>query len=353
MKRICPRCSRISADGNLWCQEKFCPAEHAPDILEHGEWLGNIEIVKLITVLRSSAVYEARRGDSRILLKVAHDGCQEKLKREALLLAAMNQRMQHPMLPALLPAHEQAKVAEYPYGKIAIGGHTKYYLVFGFVDGDLLRNYLLKNPQPWYQHVGWMMVSLADVVAYIHQYSRLHLCLSPDVILVRFDSQKIPRPVLIDLGLADDAQNITTKWDARFAPPAYTAPELIEMKGKVGPATDVYGLGLILYEMLAGFPAYSFGLQRDEDIYAAILTRKPANMGRSDLKNIPAIAERAISRDYNARQKDVITFASELQANFPRVPRERKPFRVNWRTVAIVMATLLAISLLLVLALPV
>ncbi|MDZ4159916.1 MAG: hypothetical protein U1B80_09010, partial [Anaerolineaceae bacterium] len=59
------------------------------------------------------------------------------------------------------------------------------------------------------------------------------------------------------------------------------------------------------------------------------------------------IAERAIHRNYLARQPDVLTFAREIQANLPVVPREKKGFKVNWRKVVVVVATLLLLSLLL------
>ncbi len=350
MRHICTRCSRTSTDGNLWCQEKYCPAETSPEVLDHGDWFADIEIVNLLVVLRSSALYEARRGSTPILLKVAHEGCQEKLKREARLLAQIQEKRRHPMLPVLLPAHEQASLKDRPYGKTVLGGKTRYYMVFEYAEGDILRSLLLKNPQPWYQNVGWLALSLADVVVLLHQFQRLHLCLSPDVVLVRTDQQGVPRPLLIDLGMAEEPQTIQQSWDRRFTPPAYTAPELIEMRGKIGPATDVYGLGLILYEMLAGHPAYEYRLERDEDVYQDVLTQQPLPTGRNDLRLIPEIAERAIQKDYAARQKDLLAFAAELQASLSRVPKERKPFRVNWRVVGIITGTALVVSLLLVLA---
>jgi len=349
MKRICIRCNRTSTDGNLWCQEKYCPAEKSPEIFERGEWLGDIEIVELLTVLRSAAIYKAKRGRQDILLKVAHEGCQEKLKREAKLLLELA-GVKHPMLPVLLPAFAQARLQDLPYGKTVVQGCTRYFLVFEFVDGDTLRNLLLKNPQPWYQHAGWIALGLADVITLFHQRQRLHLCLSPDIVLVRLDKQGIPRIVLLDMGFAGDVQSIERAWDRRFVPPAYTAPELVEMKGKVGAATDVYGLGLVLYEMLAGHPAIEFRQERDENVYTAVLKSQPPATGRADLKNIPAIAERAISKDYTSRQPSPLHFAQELQANLPRIPREKKEFQIPWRAIAIVVGTLLALSLLLVLA---
>ncbi len=346
MKHICIRCNRTSVDGNLWCQEKYCPAEKSPEIFERGEWVGNIEIVELLVVLRSSAVYKAKRADKDILVKIAHEGCQEKLKREAKILIELA-RVKHPMLPVLLPAYEQARLVETPYGKTVVQGQTKYFLVFDYAEGDTLRNLLLKNAQPWYQHVGWIALGLADVIALLHQRQRLHLCLSPDIVLIRMDKQGVPRPLLLDLGFAGDAQSILQSWDRRFVPPAYTAPELIEMKGKVGGATDVYGLGLVLYEMLAGQPPFEFKQERDETIYDAIIRTRPPATGRSDLRNIPGIAERAISKDYANRPPSAVHFAQELQANLPRVPKEKREFQFPWRPIGIIVGTLLALSLLL------
>jgi hypothetical protein len=83
MKRICPLCERISQDGNLWCQERDCPAETSPIIMGYGDFLGDIQVVRLLYVLRTAVIYQAQRGEERVLLKVANNGCEEQLKREA------------------------------------------------------------------------------------------------------------------------------------------------------------------------------------------------------------------------------------------------------------------------------
>ena len=72
--------------------------------------------------------------------------------------------------------------------------------------------------------------------------------------------------------------------------------------------------------------------------------------GRIDLKNIPYITERAISRQYDSRYPNLRAFYDALKPNFPPVPAERKPFRINWRIVFIVLGALLAIFLLILFA---
>ena len=67
--------------------------------------------------------------------------------------------------------------------------------------------------------------------------------LNPDIVLVRYDKQGIPRALLLDLGLGDTGQTISQIWNDNYNLPAYTAPEIADKSGKVGPATDVYGLG--------------------------------------------------------------------------------------------------------------
>ena len=110
MKQVCLQCKRITSDNNLWCQEKTCPAEKSPDILTYGEQIGDMEIVKLLVTLRTSSLYEARRlvkgKEQHILLKIAHDGYHERLKRETEILMALStpKGLGNSLLPVLLPA---------------------------------------------------------------------------------------------------------------------------------------------------------------------------------------------------------------------------------------------------------
>jgi len=353
MKQVCLHCSRQAPVGNLWCQEAFCAVDDKPILLEPGESLGEVEILRPVAVLRTSVVYEAQRAQQPILLKVSHDGLQERLKREAAFLLELGRRkIHHPALPVLLPAYDQADLASYPYGKAVLRGQTFYYTALDNLPGETLHDFLQRNPQPWYRHAAWLVLAVADAVAFMHSAQHLHLCLSPECILVRNDLQGIQRPLLIDLGAVTRPEDFERNWERSFVPSAYLAPELLsETARRFGAFTDVYGLGLIFYEMLAGRPAYDARLRSDAEVHQDILDLAPPTLERADLRNLPQIAGKAISRDYRLRPQNVIAFAKEIQANLPSVPKEKQPRRINWRTVAVVLSAAMAVTLLLVLAL--
>src|SRR5579884_541484 len=96
--------------------------------------------------------------------------------------------------------------------------------------------------------------SLAEVVAYCHAHRVYHRDLKPENILVdREDRVKI-----IDFGIAllEGAPRVTWRgFSGLVGTPAYMAPEQIRGE-RGGPYTDVYAIGIILYEMLAGAPPY-------------------------------------------------------------------------------------------------
>jgi len=349
---VCTVCQRVSPDGNLWCQEPDCPAGDFPAILDYGEWLGDIEVVRLLRVLRTAALYEARRGDEFVLLKVAHNGCQDQLRREARVLAEQGRGRGHPMLPELLPAYAQSDLKQRAYGKVVFRDETKYYVVFRHLQGEFLRDLLQKNPQPWYQHAAWITVSLADAVAFLHlKARRLHLNLNPDAVLVRLDRDGIPRPVLLDLGFAAEPGEIDPAWARRYAAPAYLPPEVLA-GGAPTHAADVYGLGLLAYEMLAGRPAFRFDQRRDEAVRRAVAAGEIEPLQRTDLAgDIHAIIQQATDRLPERRQQDVRAFAKQLRTKFGEVPAEHKR-SINRRLAAAVVAlALLMVVLILVAAL--
>lgn len=340
--------------GDLWCQESYCTIDNLPYILDYGESVGDMHISKCVAVLRTSAIYEAtRQDDEKILLKIAHQGFEERLIREARFLKHLQtQDIYHPMLLKLLSAHVQSTVEEFPYGRTVYQRRPLSYAVFEHVDGDILREMLLKNPQPWYQHAAWLVMSLVDVMALLHDQGVLHLGLCPESLLVRYDAEKIIRPVLMDLGSVTEVKDFDEMWNSHYVPPAYIAPELLDYPRQPSLQADIYGVGLIFYELLAGRPAHEFRMRRDQDILDAIRSNLIAPINRPDLKKEALdVVHRAMSKSAKSRFPDFETMGKELLDIFPSMPPEVPPRKINWNTIGIVVLVVFFIVLLLTTAL--
>ncbi|MFM8320980.1 MAG: hypothetical protein ACKOC5_08715, partial [Chloroflexota bacterium] len=135
-------------------------------------------------------------------------------------------------------------------------------------------------------------------------------------------------------------------------PAAYAAPELFgRARARPGAYSDVYSLGLIFYEMLAGRPALPVDLLSESEAQRMALDFQPPPLDRPDLQRLPELVMQAISKDYRRRPQHMLAFARELQSQLPALPRERRQRRADWRLLAIGLSVVMAISLLLALAL--
>lgn len=290
MRYICTRCKQTSIDGNLWCQEVDCPAGASPYLLVYGDMLGNIKVLELLRVLPHATLYKAERDDETFFLKVANPGNHniKYLRREADVFKTLTEKGGHDSIP--IWRKHGAVDSQKSYGRVTARGHLRHYLLFDFVDGAFVSDMLLDNPQPWHVHVGWFMLTLAEVVALINQRTkRLHLNLSPDTIYLRYNNLGVPQPYLLDLGLqlrvntsplTDEAEELQ-----RYIQPSYRPPELIRT-GELTERSDVYQLALVMHEMLEGKPTYNQQMRQDSEIHADIIQINPT-VTRQDLPAIP------------------------------------------------------------------
>jgi serine/threonine protein kinase len=354
MKQVCLSCERMSPDRNLFCQETYCPAEMAPTILDYGEWLGDIEVVKPVMVLRGSVLYEATHQRRKVYLKVAHPGPDNKarLKREAEFLRALQLNKElPPTLPILVAPYANTTIAQDAYGKTMLQGHLLYFCLFEHFEGEPLRDVLVKNPQLWINHVGWMMISLATTVNSLHLRSQYHFALCPDCILVRFnENPSVPHILLFDLGVVSDKPNLQESWYSGCVAPAYTAPELLNGNGyRAIPdyRTDVYGLGLILYETLVGEPTFTYKLRSDVEVSDAVRRGQRVKMHRiEDVERVAQLAVQATSADITQRPHFVADMAEQLASLFGEAPKEKKRHWPSLNTILVVIAALLTIAFL-------
>jgi len=358
VKLACSRCGQTSVDGHLWCQQVDCPAGDVPIILTYGEYLGDIKIMRLLRLFRTAAVYEAERGEQKLLLKVAHQGHEEILKKEAAELRRLS-GYEIAGLPVWRSAYEPATDQDAPHGKAVFRGETHYYVVFEYVQGTFLRDMLLENPEPWYRDAAWITIALCGTVTNLHKTGGfLHGNINPDVILVTRDEKtRVPRPTLLDLGvLFASNEQMSGQRLAQIREhiePAYIAPELLRDARAVtfSNATDVYGLGLVLYEMLKGEPAYAFVLRSDEEIYRDVKRSDHSHhqIQRRDVPNatkLNAAILRSVASDPRNRYTKVSELMQALVDIFGQVPP--KPRQRNYWVYAGIVGTVAGIFMVVV-----
>lgn len=357
MKQVCLVCERTSPGWTLFCPAVDCPAERSPLVFEPGDRIADLEIARHIATLRSAGVYEALRGERRFLLKIAQPGGAntERLKREAVFLRqARHDQSLYPTLPRLCPPHAGLPLDEAAYGTTMVGETVLYFYLAEPFDGETLQDWLLKQPQWWANHVGWLTIDLATTLNSLHLKGLCHYALTPASVLVRFDREPhVPRILLIDLGLACDPPSAVDTWYDGCVLPAYTAPELLTPHA-TAPAlqTDVYGLGLVLYEMLVGQPAFPYRVLSDADVLDTIRRNQRVRMGRvEDVASVAHMALQATSPTMSDRQPCAADLAEQLVAVFGEVPPAPQRSGPRLDSVFIILAAVLAAAFLMSLAL--
>jgi serine/threonine protein kinase len=208
--------------------------------------LGDYELLEVLGRGGMGIVYKARqRSLNRLVaLKMILNGSfasAEDLSRfrtEAKAAARLN----HPHIVSVYEAGEH-------------GGQA--YFSMRFVEGQTLAALLARGPmQP--RDGARYLAAVARAVQYAHERGILHRDLKPSNILVDQNNE----PHVTDFGLAksvagDGARSAKTATGAIVGTPAYMAPEQVSnRRGTLGPASDVYSLGIILYEMLTGRPPF-------------------------------------------------------------------------------------------------
>jgi serine/threonine protein kinase len=328
MKFICSY-GNLTEEGSYWCKNctHNCPPAKLSVIFEHGEMIHDLQIIELIRLFPTSALYRAKRGKKSVMVKVAHNGFEQQLKNEARLLSDIEP---HPALPILLSAQE-----ERVYGKFTIREQIKYFLVFKDAEGEFLDAQLRQNPQPVPKEIAWLIISLGDVIAYLHvKGKKLLTSLNPNGIIVRTDKAGVPRPLLLDLGMLID---INAKPVQIFGVPVYSSPEQVGDE-PCTVATDVYSLGAVMYEMLAGEPVFLSKLKSDDEIKAMILQYEPVSLRQRRpelISGIADVAHRALQKHPAQRQPDIRTFAKGLRVLFGEVPVVPRRGRIDRRIIAV------------------
>jgi serine/threonine-protein kinase len=177
--------------------------------------------------------------------------------------------------------HEQQVLAELSHPNIAPlydGGATeggRPYFVLAFVDGVPLDQYCDDRRLSVEARLR-LFATVAEAVHHAHRNLVVHRDLKPSNILVTEEDGE-PRPILLDFGIAkilDEQAPGLTQTGERWMTPEYAAPE--QVKGEsVTTATDVYQLGVVLYELITGHRPYRTDARSVYEIERAVCEEAP------------------------------------------------------------------------------
>ena len=174
---------------------------------------------------RNVAVKVFKREDEGMLLR---------FMREARLMASLNN-------PHLVPIYDT--------GESEIDGFARYYIVMPFMEGGTLRVRIRRSPLTLAETCSCLQ-DIADALDYIHSKGIIHRDIKASNVLL----DAAGKCYLTDLGIArvvTDATQLTSTGNV-LGTVDYIAPELFEPNGKSDIRSDLYSLGVLLYEMVTG-----------------------------------------------------------------------------------------------------
>ena len=212
-----------------------------PSSASSGEF-GDYELLELIGQGGMGIVYRARQRSLNRVVAVktlaagalASHADRARFRAEAESAA----RLDHPQV---LPVYEVGEFEGQPYFSMKL------------VEGQSLAGRLADGPLPP-REAALLLAPVSRAIQFAHEQGVLHRDLKPSNILIDHEG----RPYVADFGLAKrlDAGAGLTHSGAILGTPAYMAPEQAASGAPLSPATDVYGLGSVLYHAICGRPPF-------------------------------------------------------------------------------------------------
>lgn len=153
--------------------------------------------------------------------------------------ASIMKNLDHPMLPRIVSIEEDPKF---------------FYIIMDFVQGENLKTVVTSSgPQAQDTVVSWG-VKLCDVLTYLHGKGIVYRDMKPANIMLSPDGNI----KLIDFGIAREYKENASEDTTALGTEGYAAPEQYEGKGQTDARTDVYGMGITLFQLLTGVNPSSY-----------------------------------------------------------------------------------------------
>src|SRR5262245_34117806 len=263
--------------------------------------LGDYELLEEVGRGGQGVVFRARQKNlNRIVaLKVIRLGqwaSKAHLKRFRLEAEAAA-RLEH---PGIVPIHDVGE------------RDGSCYFSMKFVEGGQLDEVVRREPIP-IRRAAELIAKVARTVHYAHEHGILHRDIKPGNILLDAKGE----PHLTDFGLArlvESDSSVTQTLDV-LGTPSYMSPEqAVGNNAAIGSATDVYGLGAVLYQLLTGHPPFAGGATY-ETIKLLLDTepRQPRLLNPKIDRDLSTICLKCLEKDPKRRYPSALALAEDLE----------------------------------------
>ncbi len=306
--RLAPDSSDIPSHNETHADEK-APAQ-----------MGRYHIIRLLGEGAFGRVYVAHdpQLDRKVAIKVAKLLTGATQVKRFLREARSAARLRH---PNIIPVYE--------YGTF----ESENLIVYEFVDGETLKSFIKRNKKLPVAKAVEILQKLALGLAYAHEQGIVHRDMKPDNVLISVSGE----PHIADFGCArslNDDASLTIDGSV-LGTPLYMSPE--QASGNSGSAdgrTDVWSLGVMLYEMVCGEKPFSGSLN---DLLFAICNTDPVRLRKHDSslpRDIETICHKCLARTPAERFATASELADELaryQRGEPILSRPLGPLVRTWR----------------------
>ena len=301
---------------------RFLEPDRPPDRV------GPYRIVREIGRGGMGTVYLGERADGQFDQRVAIKLVTRGMDSDAVLRRFLAERR-------ILARLEHPGIARLFDGGMTADGRP--YFVMEYVDGAPITEWCRRRASGVAERVE-LFARVCDAVDYAHGHLVLHRDLKPENILV--DAAGVPK--LLDFGIArllDGESASATQPGERAMTPQFGSPEQMRAE-PLTTASDVYALGLILYELVAGVPPYDLGGVPPAEqirIVCGVEPQRPsaaappaaAKRARGDLDTV---VMKALEKEPSRRYTRAAEFGAALRRVLARQPIAARPASLGYRT---------------------
>jgi serine/threonine-protein kinase len=197
-------------------------------------------------------------------------------------------------------------VFDYGYTPATAGRRATAFLVMEYVEGESLDKVLERCGPLGPGFVLDTVARLLEALSVVHRQGIVHRDVKPSNVLLTNDGV-----VLADFGIARSPESVSlTGADALMGTVPYLAPELFHAEG-ASPATDVYAVGVLAYELLSGAPPF------DAESTAAVMYKHvnevPPPLPQHVPGNVAALVARALAKEPRQRWSDAAAMAAAVR----------------------------------------